>query len=150
MTGPPGSGRSTALVTLAQAMRRRHPDARIVHLAPSASTIATLDVWSETASGQEPVMDLVNTLLLDPAAGSAQRLMVVIEGVAEFGGTGAENELAQLVKALGDTAFVVGRARSQGGDRRGCWPSRSRRPAAVCCCGPTGSRPTACSARRSA
>ncbi|BCI50923.1 cell division protein FtsK [Mycolicibacterium litorale] len=114
VTGPPGSGRSTALVTLAQAMRRRHPDARIVHLAPSASTIATLDVWSETASGQEPVMDLVNTLLLDPAAGSAQRLMVVIEGVAEFGGTGAENELAQLVKALGDTAFVVGESEVSG------------------------------------
>ncbi|MGE2716265.1 FtsK/SpoIIIE domain-containing protein [Mycolicibacterium litorale] len=114
VTGPPGSGRSTALVTLAQAVRRRHPHARIVHLAPSASTLAALDVWSDTASGQEPVIDLVSQLLLDPAAAVARTLMVVIEGVAEFGGTGAENELAQLVKAMGDTAFVVGESEVSG------------------------------------
>lgn len=66
VTGPPGSGRSTALVTLAQAVRRQHPSAQIVHLAPSVSTIAGLDVWSSTATGQDPVIDLVNRLTLAP------------------------------------------------------------------------------------
>ncbi|MGV0715836.1 FtsK/SpoIIIE domain-containing protein [Mycolicibacterium sp. XJ662] len=114
VTGPSGSGRSTALVTLAQAMRRQHPTARIVHLAPSSSTIAGVDVWDDTAAGQEPVADLVNRLMLDATPSGSGELMVVIEGVADFGGTAAENDLAQLIKTLGDTAFVVGESEVSG------------------------------------
>ena len=108
VTGPPGSGRSTALVTLAQAVRRRHPAAQIVHLAPWTSTIAGLDVWTKTAVGQQPVIDLANELMLGAATRGPGELMVVIEGVADFGSTGAENELAQLIKSLGDAAFILG------------------------------------------
>jgi S-DNA-T family DNA segregation ATPase FtsK/SpoIIIE len=114
VTGPPGSGRSTALVTLAQAVRRQHPSAQIVHLAPSVSTIAGLDLWSATATGQDPVIDLANRLTLGaPPRGTAE-LMVVIEGIADFGGTAAENELARLIKTLGDAAFVVGESEVSG------------------------------------
>jgi S-DNA-T family DNA segregation ATPase FtsK/SpoIIIE len=109
VTGPPGSGRSTALVTLAQAVRRQHPNTRIVHLAPSVSTIAGLDVWTDTASGQDAVISQVNRL--DPGA---TNLMVVIEGVANFGGTEAENDLAAMIKRLGDTAFIVGESEVSG------------------------------------
>ncbi|KUI25567.1 cell division protein FtsK [Mycobacterium sp. IS-1742] len=114
VTGPPGSGRSTALVTLAQAVRRQHPSARIVHLAPSVSTIAGLGVWSSTATGQDPVIDLVNQLTLGPPPRGIGELMVVIEGIADFGGTAAENELARLIKTLGDAAFVVGESEVSG------------------------------------
>ncbi|ART68263.1 cell division protein FtsK [Mycobacterium dioxanotrophicus] len=109
VTGPPGSGRSTALVTLAQAVRRQHPNTRIVHLAPSASTIAGLDVWTDTACGQDEVISQVNRL--DTGAAN---LMVVIEGVANFGGTEAENDLAAMIKRLGDTAFIVGESEVSG------------------------------------
>lgn len=114
VTGPPGSGRSTALVTLAQAVRRQHPSAQIVHLAPSVSTIAGLDVWSATATGQDPVIDLVNRLTFGAPARGAGKLMVVIEGIADFGGTAAETELARLIKTLGDAAFVVGESEVSG------------------------------------
>ncbi|WP_102144549.1 FtsK/SpoIIIE domain-containing protein [Mycobacterium hubeiense] len=114
VTGPPGSGRSTALVTLAQAMRRQHPGARIVHLAPSASTIAGLDVWSTIAVGQNPVMSLADELASGATPNGASKLMVVIEGVANFGGTDAENALAQMIKTLGDTAFIVGESEVSG------------------------------------
>lgn len=114
VTGPPGSGRSTALVTLAQAVRRQHPSAQIVHLAPSVSTIAGLDVWSSTATGQDPVIDLVNRLTLAPPPRGTGELMVVIEGIADFGGTAAENELARLIKTVGDAAFVVGESEVSG------------------------------------
>jgi S-DNA-T family DNA segregation ATPase FtsK/SpoIIIE len=109
VTGPPGSGRSTALVTLAQAVRRQHPNTRIVHLAPSASTIAGLDVWTDTACGQDEVISQVNRLDT-----GAAKLMVVIEGVANFGGTEAENDLAAMIKRLGDTAFIVGESEVSG------------------------------------
>ncbi|WP_396910875.1 FtsK/SpoIIIE domain-containing protein [Mycolicibacterium sp.] len=112
LTGPPGSGRSTALVTLAQAMRRHHRDARIVHVAQGPSTIAGLDVWTDTAVGQEAVVNLVNELTNRPAPG--RTLMVAIEGVANFGGTEAENELSRLIKSLGDSAFIVGESEVSG------------------------------------
>ncbi len=105
VTGPPGSGRSTALVTLAQAMRRAHPGARIVHLSPAPSTIDGAGAWTDTASGQEPVIELAARL---SSSSGVPELMVVIEGVGEFGNTDAENALVDMVKALGSTALVVG------------------------------------------
>ena len=107
VTGPPGSGRSTALVTLAQAVRRQRPDTRIVHLAPSGSNIAGLDIWDDTAVGQDSVLGRVEELsTLD--AERAARLMIVLERVADFGGSDVESDLAQLVKALSGTGFIVG------------------------------------------
>ena len=110
VSGPPASGRSTALVTLAQAMRRQHPDARIVHLAPNVSTIAALEVWTATAAGQESVLNMVNQLMDD----AGPNLMVVIEGISSFGGTEAENELVRLIKSLSDSAFIVGESEVSG------------------------------------
>lgn len=40
--------------------------------------------------------------------------MVVIEGIADFGGTAAENELARLIKTIGDAALVVGESEVSG------------------------------------
>ncbi|BBZ35914.1 FtsK/SpoIIIE domain-containing protein [Mycolicibacterium confluentis] len=113
VTGPPGSGRSTALVTLAQAVRRQRPDTRIVHLAPSGSNIAALKVWDDTAVGQESVMHRVEELATIDSTRSTN-LMVVIERVADFGGADVENDLAQLVKSLIDTAFIVGESEVSG------------------------------------
>lgn len=106
VTGPPGSGRSTALVTLAQAMRRQHPNARVVHVAPAPSMIGSAKVWTDTAVGQEPVSDLAGRLVATHTPGAD--LMLVIEGVGDFGNTDAENMLVDLVKAVGSSAFVVG------------------------------------------
>ena len=103
VTGPPGSGRSTALVTLAQAVHRQHPDTRLIHLSPSPSTIASLGLWTETACDQDAVMSLANRL-----GHTTEKLMVVIERVSDFGNTEAENDLAALVKRLANSAFIVG------------------------------------------
>lgn len=108
VAGPPGSGRSTALVTLAQAVRRSHPATRIVHMAAAPSTIGGLDVWSDTAVGQESVINLANQLLAEAMPSSSSPVMVVIEGVANFGNTDAEAILAQLIKRVGDGALIVG------------------------------------------
>lgn len=103
VTGPPGSGRSTALATLAQAVRRSRTQTTIVHAAPGTSNIAGLDVWSDTATGQDAVIALVDRLIHHPG-----ELMIVIEGVGDFGNTEAENQLARLVKSVADRAFIVG------------------------------------------
>jgi S-DNA-T family DNA segregation ATPase FtsK/SpoIIIE len=109
VTGPPGSGRSTAVLTLAQAVRRANLMTRIVHMAPAASAIAGLGVWSDTAVGTSSVVELANDLMSSLSMGPASNLMVVIESLADFGNTEAEPELARMVKTLTDaSAFVVG------------------------------------------
>ncbi len=114
VTGPPGSGRSTALATLAQSVRRCRPDSRIVLLAPGVSTIAGLPVWSDTAEGQQAVTELANRLMLGATPSSGSPVMIVIEDVASFGGTPAENDLAQLIKTVGETAFIAGESEVSG------------------------------------
>jgi S-DNA-T family DNA segregation ATPase FtsK/SpoIIIE len=110
VTGPPGSGRSTTLVTLAQAVRRNNPSIRIVYLAPSPSTATGVGEWSDAIVGPTPVTEFANDLMLRLNGNTpADELMVVIESVADFGGTEAENDLTRLVKALSDASvFVVG------------------------------------------
>lgn len=110
LTGPPGSGRTTALVTLAQAVRRTNPGTRIVHLASSNSAIAKQEVFSDSAVGGSAVVDLVGRLTSSLAFG-VDNLMIVLESVTEFTNGEAENDLANLLKALSGTpAFVVGEA----------------------------------------
>lgn len=110
LTGPPGSGRTTALVTLAQAVRRANPGTRIVHLASSHSVIAKQEVFTDSAVGGSAVVDLVGRLTSSLALG-VEDLMIVMESVTEFTNGEAENDLANLLKALAGTpAFIVGEA----------------------------------------
>lgn len=109
VTGPPGSGRSTALVTLAQAVRRQQPDVQIVHVAPASSNIASLGVWDRSAVGQDAILALAGQLAL-----ASSKVMLVIENVADFGNTDAENELTQAMKTLSNNAFIVGESEVSG------------------------------------
>ena len=113
VTGPPGSGRTTTLLTLAQSVRRSNPGTRLVYLAPVASTLTGLGDWSDTAIGAGAVFDFANDLLSSVNIGTADcsNLMVLIESITDFASTEAEAELARLIKTLADaSAFVVGEA----------------------------------------
>lgn len=110
LTGPPGSGRTTTLVTLAQAVRRAHPGTRIVHLAPGHSAIANQDVFAESAVGGQAVLDLLGRLTAPTTLGTDD-LMLVVESVTEFTNGEAEMALGNLLKSLsGTSAFVIGEA----------------------------------------
>lgn len=105
VAGPPGSGRSTTIATLAQAVRRHDATTRIVHLSPTPSNLGNLEVWNDTAVGNDAVVRLVEQLIY-----GSGNLMVVIENLGEFGNTEAENEISRLIKSVGDRAFIVGEA----------------------------------------
>ncbi|GAY17819.1 FtsK/SpoIIIE domain-containing protein [Mycobacterium sp. shizuoka-1] len=109
VTGPPGSGRTSTLLTLAQAVRRTNPGIRLVYLAPAASTAAGAGGWDDVVVGPSRVADYANELMVRLPADAADTLMVVIESVADFGGSEAENDLTRLVKTLSEASvFVVG------------------------------------------
>ncbi|WP_019973408.1 FtsK/SpoIIIE domain-containing protein [Mycobacterium sp. 141] len=108
VTGPPGSGRSTALLTLAQAVRRQDPATRVLYIAPSASAISGLDIWSDVAVGVDQAIELANRVTPTLDAGAPpQRMVAVMESIAGFGDTAAESELTTFVKAMSESAMLV-------------------------------------------
>jgi S-DNA-T family DNA segregation ATPase FtsK/SpoIIIE len=115
VAGPPGSGKTTALATIASALKRADPAMHIVHLAPRRTGIAGLGVWSASAVGDADVANAATALANDLEAGRVlpARLAVVIEGLTDFTATEAEGPLDRLIKlAVRGEQFVVGESES--------------------------------------
>nr|WP_194720312.1 FtsK/SpoIIIE domain-containing protein [Cellulosimicrobium arenosum] len=114
LSGPPGGGRTTALVTIAQAIRRVG-SSRVVHLAPRRTSISSLDVWDTSVSSPEDVVTLLESLTGALESGHLRPggLTLLIESVTEFTGTPAEQPLAAFVRtAVRAEQLVVGEAES--------------------------------------
>ncbi len=106
LAGPPGSGRTTALVTISAAIARTDAAARPILLAPRRS-ILTHRRWAEVAEGPERVLALCQRLIPQIEAGA--RVALFIEALPEFTGTEAEYELDRLVRTAGrEDLLVVG------------------------------------------
>lgn len=106
LTGPPGSGRSTALATVAAAVQRANPTLAIVLLAPRRSTLAHRS-WTFSAQGADRVLELAGQLIAKIEAGSPMALF--IEALPDFTGTEAEYEVDRLVRtAVREDLLVVG------------------------------------------
>jgi S-DNA-T family DNA segregation ATPase FtsK/SpoIIIE len=102
LSGPAGSGRTTALVTIAQAVHRARPSARVVYLAPRSTNISGLPVWDEAVVGAEDVAAAADRITETVESGVLRRgeLVVVIEAVTQLTGTPAETPVEKLVRAL--------------------------------------------------
>lgn len=112
LTGPPGSGRTTALVTIAEALKRSTPGTRRVYLGSRRSSVSTMPVWDEaftTAANVEVELQR----LVDLVESETTPVALFIEGVTEFADTEAEMDLVNLIKAvIKGNMFVVGEAES--------------------------------------
>lgn len=83
VAGPPRSGKSTALGTLARSLRAAHPTARLVLVAPRRTPLTALDVWDERIGADEDAIDdLLDRVVMrspdDPA------LVVVVDDAQEL------------------------------------------------------------------
>ena len=111
IAGPPGSGRTSALATLAQSIRRTHPEIVLIHFSERATSLGRLGGWQFSAAGIDAVSTLAQKLLAQfeespPAPGS---YAILIEGVTDFTGTAAENDIDRLIRlAIRDDQFVAG------------------------------------------
>jgi S-DNA-T family DNA segregation ATPase FtsK/SpoIIIE len=107
VTGPTGSGRTTALMTIVAELRRI---AMPIHLLADRRSELTAADGMKAVVGAEPIMlaadDLVAALESLPEA--APRHAFVIEGLGELTGTEAEFGLANLIRvALANDHFVI-------------------------------------------
>jgi DNA segregation ATPase FtsK/SpoIIIE, S-DNA-T family len=99
ISGPAGSGRSSALLTLAQSMRRLDPTAELYHVGNPRSKMAKLPWWTGTFTGPDSADRLVTlaaTLALQVTSQST--VAVFVENIAELASTAAEAALTDLIK----------------------------------------------------
>lgn len=115
VTGPPGSGRSTALATVAQAVRRARPATKILHLAPRRTSLAGLRAFDSSFTSPDAVAEAASTITESLEAGhvSPGQVALVVESVADFAGTVAEGALDRLVReCIRAEQLVVGESES--------------------------------------
>jgi S-DNA-T family DNA segregation ATPase FtsK/SpoIIIE len=99
ISGPPGSGRSTALLTLVTALRRWRPDIELYYFGAPRSALARMDVWRAKAFGLD-ASDLATTLAgqLPLRRPEDAPVAIVIEGIGDFANGLADNALQELAK----------------------------------------------------
>jgi S-DNA-T family DNA segregation ATPase FtsK/SpoIIIE len=109
VTGPPSSGRTSALRAMATALRRWNPDTQL-HLFSTSrkSTLLRARWWTSRAVGPEQAAsvatELLDTLMRNP---SSQPVALFIENVAEFASSPADAPLAALAKHFREEEMFV-------------------------------------------
>ena len=98
LAGPPGAGRTVALVTLAYALRRSNPQTELIYLGSRRSAVASLPIWNRSVVGADDLSDVVEDLV-EHSSGNPGTLAIFIEGLTEFTDTVAESGVGQLVAA---------------------------------------------------
>lgn len=114
VSGPPGSGRTTAVRSIVAALRRCDPAWTAVLLTGRRGGLAQGVPWGHVAVGAERVEKLAGELIADLGDREARgdtsplRLVLVLEAVDELANGEAEGVLTELVAvALAHDVFVV-------------------------------------------
>jgi S-DNA-T family DNA segregation ATPase FtsK/SpoIIIE len=101
VAGPPASGKSNALVALAQSVAQADENARLFFLGTKRSAIKDALPWLGQALTPDSVAELADDLTkLVADEGVTNRLVIVLDNVVDFQGGQAESELTELVKAI--------------------------------------------------
>lgn len=123
LMGPPSSGRSTALATLTGSLFAAGAGDRFFYVGTAKSPLRGLPQWEGVATNPDAVASLARdvTELAAVPASDGGRIVVVIEGLADFLSTPADAPLVELIKALkrGDH-FVL--AESETSTWSSSWP----------------------------
>jgi len=110
ITGPSGSGRTNALLTVVEALRRSGRQFDYHYFGTRRSPLADLDCWATRAFAADAV-EAADTLAADLASRSltSPRALVVIENLGDFANGLAEASLQEVAKVcLADDHFLVG------------------------------------------
>jgi len=115
VAGSPGSGRSTALATIATALRRADPGIRLVHISPRKTNLTPLPLWTLSISEPAQIAAFADDVSaqLDAETLKPAQFALFIENIGELNGSPAELDVDRLVKrALRDEVFVIGESES--------------------------------------
>jgi S-DNA-T family DNA segregation ATPase FtsK/SpoIIIE len=98
VTGPPLSGKSTALETVGVGLRHSSPGVRLVALGTAASPLAALDVWDDAAFARAGLAGVVERLADDLAddEGVEARVALFVDAAEDVEG----NDVLRTLEAL--------------------------------------------------
>ena len=100
ITGPPGSGRTSTLLSLIDSVRRSIPGARLHYFGSRRSMIGSLPVWESTAFTVDDIVERAKVLESQiVGAVPGERFVVMAEGAGDLVMSAAEPQLQALVKA---------------------------------------------------
>ncbi|WP_084079439.1 FtsK/SpoIIIE domain-containing protein [Demequina sp. NBRC 110057] len=107
VAGGPSSGRTTALYSLAQAVRQWRADAVLVALGARRDAVTGWDGWDLAGTDAESLGDL--SALVDAASESGRPLALFVEAVTDFADTPTEKVITTMLKRArtGDLLVVV-------------------------------------------
>lgn len=123
VSGPPQSGRSTALATVVEGIKQNLPGAKLIYYGSTRSPLAALDVWQRTATNHTDMAALTAELmpLAEAPATSGSSIALIVESVADLINSGVDTDLVTLIKKLRINGhFVVGE--SESGSWSQSWP----------------------------
>lgn len=99
VTGPFGSGRSTAMRTIAHATHHAYPDLPAYLLSARPGDLSDELRWKDAATDPDTSLALATTLAATLTAPGSASLFIVVEDSSGFEGTPAESAIAGLLKA---------------------------------------------------
>ena len=111
LTGPPASGRSTALAMFAQSLRSAMPSNDLFYFGNAKSPLGRQPGFTATGVGADAASALAKELLdrASTPATPATRMSILIESISDFLSGPADADLTALIKAAKrNDHFVVG------------------------------------------
>ncbi|MEI2818554.1 MAG: FtsK/SpoIIIE domain-containing protein [Microthrixaceae bacterium] len=98
--GPPRSGRTTALLTIVEAIRRWHPATEFFYFGNRRSPVGAQHFWSRQATTPDEAAELAEAMLATmEESQDAAGQVIVIEAIGDFIQGSAELVLQDLIKA---------------------------------------------------
>ena len=107
IAGPPGSGRTTALLTVVLASAAMLPSRRFVHIGPGDSAARSAFNWAGTATTANEVAALSAALLPLATRARAEQLVLVIESAGEVLANPSDPALTELVRAARRAGWFI-------------------------------------------
>ncbi|WP_022889708.1 FtsK/SpoIIIE domain-containing protein [Agromyces italicus] len=112
VTGPPQSGKTTAMRALIDSVRRFDPEVQLFHIAGRRAQLADYAPWVRSATAVDQVKLLAKELaevLVDETM--PKRIMIVVEGVTQFADSDAERSMKEMFQAVNRSDhFLIGDA----------------------------------------
>lgn len=109
VAGPPGSGRTTTLLTMAAALRRVYPDAPLALFGSRRSPLVSAIAWDHVALDLSEASVLAAELpeLLGETGGNRPPAMVVIESLVDFVQSAADPVMTSMIKTVTNNGHLV-------------------------------------------